>query len=173
MTDTIPLIAVAFAANLAAITQFVPFLDNWSNNSAITFAAVAGILPPVLSVLLQLLLPMIMRRIGKFQGARTKTKRCAATMAGKADVGSDRDVFARYWAFGFITQFIIFSLISVLYQFVTEVIVDVGENRGAAAILKSITSLPGQLQTAYVQQVRSCRRCARADAAGRLLDDLV
>ena len=79
-TDTIPLIAVAFAANLAAITQFVPFLDNWSNNSAITFAAVAGILPPVLSVLLQLLLPMIMRRIGKFQGARTKTKRCVETM---------------------------------------------------------------------------------------------
>ena len=60
----------------------------------------------------------------------------------------------------------------MLYQFVTEVIVDVGENRGAAAILKSITSLPGQLQTAYVQQVRSLRRCARADAAGRLLDDL-
>lgn len=135
---TIPLVAVAFLANLSAVTQFVPFLNAWSDRSPFTFAAVAGILPPALSLLLQLVLPVIMRKIGKFQGARTKTKR-------------DRDVFARYWAFLLITQFFIFSIISVIYQLVVNVVDEIGNNKGAEAVLKSFAALPGQLQTTYVQ----------------------
>ena len=61
---------------------------------------------------------------------------------------------------------VIFSIISVLYQFVTEVIVEVGQNRGASAILRSIGNLPGRLQTTYVQQVR-VHAAGRTDSRAR------
>jgi hypothetical protein len=57
---TIPLIGISFLSNLAAVTQYVPFLETWSNDSQWSFAAAVGVLPPLLSVILQLILPMLM-----------------------------------------------------------------------------------------------------------------
>lgn len=72
--DTIPLIAVSFVSNLTAISVYVPFLQNWSDSSPNTFSAFAGVVPPLLAVLLQLLLPMLMRFLSRKQGTTTHTK---------------------------------------------------------------------------------------------------
>lgn len=58
---TIPLLFVSLLANLAALTTYLGFLDTWSNKQPFLFSAFAGIVPPLLSILLQLLLPIVMR----------------------------------------------------------------------------------------------------------------
>jgi hypothetical protein len=55
----------------------VPFLQSWSENSPNTFSAFSGVIPPILAVLLQLLLPVLMRALSRRHGATTRTK-CAA-----------------------------------------------------------------------------------------------
>jgi hypothetical protein len=98
-----PLVAVSALSNLPSLTVYVKFLDNWSNDSPLTFAAVAGILPPFVAVILQLILPIIMRALTRFQGATTKTR-------------LDRAVLARYFFFLVIFQFLIFSLLGVFFS---------------------------------------------------------
>jgi len=108
---TIPLVAVSFLANLAAITQYVPFLNTWSVKSEWSFSAFVGIAPPILSALLQLLLPFIMRKLMRKRGLITKTQ-------------VDRSVLAKYWAFLIITQLIIFSLLGVVFNLITELVIE-------------------------------------------------
>lgn len=57
----IPLIVVSLLANLAALGAFVGFIRRWSDEYPALFAAFIGIVPPLLSVVLQLALPMIIR----------------------------------------------------------------------------------------------------------------
>lgn len=57
----IPLVVVSLLANLAALGSFVGFIRTWSDDYPALFAAFIGIVPPLLSVLLQLMLPMIIR----------------------------------------------------------------------------------------------------------------
>lgn len=108
---TIPLVAVSFLANLPAITQYVGFLNVWSNESEWTFSAFVGVAPPLLSAILQLLLPVIMRKLTKKQGLLTKNQ-------------VNRTVMARYWAFLIITQLIIFSLLGVVFNLITELVIE-------------------------------------------------
>jgi hypothetical protein len=108
---TIPLVAVSFLANLAAITQYVGFLNTWSVKSEWSFSAFVGIAPPILSALLQLLLPFIMRKLMRKRGLVTKTQ-------------VDRSVLAKYWAFLIITQLIIFSLLGVVFNLITELVIE-------------------------------------------------
>jgi hypothetical protein len=100
---TAPLIAVSAVSNLASLTVYVPFLNDWSNESPITFSAVAGVLPPFLAIVLQLILPIIMRSLARFQGATTRTR-------------LDRAVLARYFFFLVVFQFFVFSLLSVFFS---------------------------------------------------------
>ena len=91
-----------------AITQYVGFLDRWSINSQWSFSAFVGIAPPLLSAILQLVLPIIMRSLTSRQGLLTRNQ-------------VDRTVLARYWAFLIITQLFIFSLLGVVFNLITEV----------------------------------------------------
>lgn len=154
---TIPLVAVSALSNLAALTVYVPFLDNWSRSSNFTFSAVTGIVPPLLGILLQLLLPMIMRAIAKWQGAYTST-------------ALDRAVLSRYFFFLFVTNFIVFSvghpfpfiwimsdcfvffteqLLGVIFNLIAEIIV---ANGGGDFVWREITKLPQKIQSTYLQQ---------------------
>lgn len=135
----IPLVALALLANLASLTQYVAFFNSWSVASPITFSAFAGIAPPLLSTLLQLALPGIMRALGRFQAATTHQK-------------LDRTVFSRYFAFLTATQFLIFSLLGVVFSTVAEVVVDVGQKQSFAKILRNFNNLPNKIQSTYLQQ---------------------
>ncbi|GAA6054811.1 hypothetical protein JCM3770_007446 [Rhodotorula araucariae] len=136
---TIPLIAVALLANLAALSAYVDFIDNWVNNYPWLFSAFIGIVPPVLTLLLQMILPMIIRWIASLQGATTHSQ-------------SDRIVTARYSAFLFITQFIIFSLLGVLVQIISQVVIEVQGKKSTSEILKYLETIPDKLQSTYMIQ---------------------
>ena len=83
-----------------------------------------------------------MRKLGKYQGVRTRTQ-------------LDRGVLARYFSFLILTQLIIFSLLGVVFNLITEIIVEVGKKEGAEAVLKSFSKLPGRIQVSIVCDVCS------------------
>lgn len=137
---TIPLVAVSFLANLAAITQYVGFLNAWSVNSEWSFSAFVGIAPPLLSALLQLLLPFIMRKLIRKRGLITKNQ-------------VDRSVLAKYWAFLIITQLIIFSLLGVVFNLITELVIEFGKGgQPLRIILQEVNKLPARIQNTYLSQ---------------------
>ncbi|GAA5827661.1 hypothetical protein JCM11251_001775 [Rhodosporidiobolus azoricus] len=136
---TIPLIAVALLANLAALGPYVHFIEVWVDHYPTLFSAFVGIVPPVLGILLQMVLPMIIRWIASLQGATTHSQ-------------ADRTVLARYSAFLFITQFIIFSLLGVIVQIVSKIVVQVQAHNSTTSILKYLAKIPKELQSTYMIQ---------------------
>lgn len=140
--NTIPLAAVSVLANLATLTVLVPQLDKWRNAGNWgnwTFSIVSGVLPSLVSLIFGYLLPLIMRKISKYQGAMTKSR-------------LDRAVIARYFAFMIISNFLIFSLIGVVYTSIVQIVVQAGEGQSFAKIMESLSELPNQIQASYVQQ---------------------
>lgn len=135
----IPLVALALLANIASLTQYVGFFNTWSTVSPPTFSAFAGIAPPLLSTLLQLALPVIMRALARFQAATTHQK-------------LDRAVFSRYFAFLIATQFLIFSLLGVVFSTVAEVIAEIGRKQSFFSIIRNFNKLPDKIQSTYLQQ---------------------
>ncbi|KAJ7772149.1 hypothetical protein DFH07DRAFT_734442 [Mycena maculata] len=125
----IPLVLVAALANLDAVTAagYLPFLQNWSGHSSVTFAIVSGVAPPAVSALFTVFLPRIMRWLGKYQGALTHAR-------------LDRAVLARYFAFLVISQLIVFTLLGVIFNSVTEVIGFIGARASAKAIIANLHS---------------------------------
>lgn len=65
---TLPVLVISFLANLTTISTFIPFLQTWQHNSLGTFSAVSGILPPIVSAIFAMLIPIIIRAVSKLQG---------------------------------------------------------------------------------------------------------
>ncbi|KAG9119704.1 hypothetical protein FRC07_005134, partial [Ceratobasidium sp. 392] len=137
--NTIPLLVISALANLASISEYVPFLDSWSEKSPYSFSLASGVLPPTISALFGFFFPIIMRKISAYQGATTHSR-------------LDRAVVARYFAFLIISQFFIFSLLGVVFQAVTEIILVIGKHQGISAVLNSLHKIPGRIQATYIQQ---------------------
>ncbi|KAK4687006.1 calcium permeable stress-gated cation channel, partial [Tremellales sp. Uapishka_1] len=140
--NTIPLLVVSLLANLSSLAVYVTFLETWKDDGDWgnwTFSLVSGVLPSVVSFIFGFLLPVTMRRISKYQGAQTRSR-------------LDRAVTARYFFFMIISNLIIFSLLSVVYTTITSVVLKAGEHESASKILNSLTDLPNQIQTSYVQE---------------------
>ncbi|KAJ6589821.1 hypothetical protein DFH09DRAFT_908778 [Mycena vulgaris] len=135
----IPLLLVAALANLDGVTAagYLPFLQSWSGNSSITFAIVSGVVPPVVSGIFTVFLPRIMRWLGKYQGALTHAR-------------LDRAVVARYFAFLVISQLIVFTLIGVIFNSVTELVALIGKHASAKAIIANLDKLPGRVHRTYI-----------------------
>jgi calcium permeable stress-gated cation channel len=136
--NTLPLIAVSALANLSALSVYVPFLNTWKNAGSFgnwTFSLVSGVLPSAISAIFGLLLPMIMRRISKKQGAITRSR-------------LDRAVVARYFAFLVISNFLIFSLIGVVWNSIAAIIAQAGRHESFSTIIKSLEYLPNRESTA-------------------------
>ncbi|BGP27561.1 DUF221 domain containing protein [Rhodotorula toruloides] len=136
---TIPLVAVALLANLAALSAYVGFINTWINDYPWLFSAFVGIVPPILTFLLQMVLPIIIRWIASLQGATTHSQ-------------SDRIVTARYSAFLFITQFIIFSLLGVIVQVVSQIVIQIQGHASASKIWDYLQTVPDKLQNTYMIQ---------------------
>ncbi|KAI5480148.1 hypothetical protein MNV49_001808 [Pseudohyphozyma bogoriensis] len=136
---TIPLLGVSILANIAALSAYVGFINTWTNDYPWLMSAFVGTVPSLLSVLLQLLLPRVIRWISKGQGATTHSQ-------------NDRQVTARYSAFLIITQFFIFSVIGVIVNVISTVVIDIQGNKSASTILAAIKKLPDSLQNTWVIQ---------------------
>lgn len=121
--NTIPLLVISVLANLSHIAQYVPFLQQWQDNSQWTFALVNGILPPTVSASFGYFLPKIMRWLSRYQGAITHSR-------------LDRAVVARYFAFLIISQLFVFSLLGVGFLLVTQIVNDAQQQKSVWEILK-------------------------------------
>jgi hypothetical protein len=132
--NTIPLLFVSLLANLSSLTLYVDFLGRWKDAGSVgnwTFSVVSGVLPSVVQAIFGYLLPYIIRRISKYQGAPTRTR-------------LDRAVTARYFFFIIVSNLIIFSLLGVVYNIIAEVVLKIGQHQGASAILKGLEEIPGR-----------------------------
>ena len=99
----------------------------------------SGTLPSILSFIFGYFLPIIMRKISKYQGAPTRTR-------------LDRAVTARYYFFIIISNVVIFSLISVIYNAIASVVLEIGQHKSASEIFNGIKQIPDEIQAAYVSQ---------------------
>ncbi|KIR52730.1 hypothetical protein I315_04593 [Cryptococcus gattii Ru294] len=140
--NTLPLLVVSLLANLSSLTVYVTFLADWKDAGSWgkwTFSMVSGILPSVVSALFGFLLPIIIRKISKYQGAPTRSR-------------LDRAVTARYFFFMIISNLVIFSLLGVVYTAVARIVVQIGGHQSVGTIFKGFEDIPDQIQGTYVQQ---------------------
>ncbi|KAK7045521.1 hypothetical protein VNI00_007353 [Paramarasmius palmivorus] len=138
--NTVPLLVIAFLANLNAIKDYKAFhfLQGWADSSPTTFAIISGVLPPTVSALFGYFLPIVMRWLSQFMGSLTQSK-------------LDRQVVARYFAFLVISQLVIFTLIGVIFNSVREIIKQVG-NKSFKEILDNLHNLPDTINRTYIDQ---------------------
>ncbi|KAI0251134.1 DUF221-domain-containing protein [Lactifluus subvellereus] len=137
--NTVPLFVLSILANLSSIATFIPFLENWSRSSPTSFNLVSGVLPPAVSAFFGFSLPILMRWLSRYQGALTQSR-------------LDRAVVARYFAFLVISQLIIFTLIGVVFNSVTQIIKQIGQHKSFQEILKNIDKLPATINQTYINQ---------------------
>ncbi|KAI6148386.1 hypothetical protein BKA82DRAFT_4136393 [Pisolithus tinctorius] len=137
--NTIPLFIISILANLSSISAYVGFLSAWSTASPGSFAFVSGVLPPSISALFGVALPILMRYLSRFQGALTHSR-------------LDRAVVARYFAFLVISQLVIFTLIGVGFIAAEQVVNEIGEHVSFKDIINNLHSLPATINATYINQ---------------------
>ncbi|KAG8921438.1 hypothetical protein FRC00_008647, partial [Tulasnella sp. 408] len=97
------------------------------------------ILPPTVSAVFGYVLPIIMRKLSKYQGALTRSR-------------LDRAVVARYFAFLIISQLFIFSLIGVGFSTTARVAGLIKKHAGVNEYLNELKKLPGAIQSTYLEE---------------------
>ncbi|KAL8916931.1 MAG: hypothetical protein Q9208_008252 [Pyrenodesmia sp. 3 TL-2023] len=116
------LIAI-FLANLSNLAHIWPGFDDTYRKNQTFWSVVQGVASPALISLIYLILPIIFRRMSIRGGDTTKTSR-------------ERHVATKLYAFFVFNNLIIFSVFSVIYQFVVKV-VENSKTQGAwDAVLK-------------------------------------
>ncbi|KAI0717471.1 DUF221-domain-containing protein [Fomitopsis betulina] len=123
--NTLPLLIISILANLASLSG--------------TFTLVSGVLPPAVSALFGYVLPILMRWLTKYMGAYTHS-------------ALDRAVIARYFAFLVISQLIIFTLIGVLFNSVSQIVQQIGKHESFQDIVDDLHSLPGLITRTYIDK---------------------
>ncbi|KAI5480496.1 DUF221-domain-containing protein [Pseudohyphozyma bogoriensis] len=134
---TLPVLVISFLANLANVSSFIPFLQTWQEKSNGTFAAVSGILPPVVSAVFAFLLPIIIRKVIRLQGITTMT-------------GLERRMLSRYFDFVFVSQLIVFSCISVLFNLCVGAYTELANGGNVADVFRNLGNLSGTIQSTYI-----------------------
>ncbi|EIW65454.1 hypothetical protein TREMEDRAFT_46183, partial [Tremella mesenterica DSM 1558] len=140
--NTIPLLVVSTLANLSSLALYVGFLEKWKDAGQWgnwTFSIVSGVLPSAVSALFGYLLPIIIRRISKYQGATTSSR-------------LDRAVTARYFFFMIVSTLFVFSLLGVFYNAIAQVVLQIGQHQSASKVLEGLKQIPYEIQGTYVQQ---------------------
>ncbi|KAG8986001.1 hypothetical protein FRB90_004283, partial [Tulasnella sp. 427] len=137
--NTLPLLIIQLIANIAALSQYVDWLNEWLVKSPTTFQLASGVLPPIVSALFGYVLPIIMRKLSEYQGALTQSR-------------LDRAVVARYFAFLIISQLFIFSLIGVGFSTTARVAGLIKKHAGVSDYLAELKKLPGAIQSTYLEE---------------------
>ncbi|KAJ7686512.1 hypothetical protein B0H17DRAFT_1204191 [Mycena rosella] len=137
--NTVPLFVISILANLTSLTSYVGFLDQWNQQSHLTFQIVSGVLPPAVSGFFGFFLPVVMRWLSRYMGALTNSR-------------LDRAVVARYFTFLVISQLFIFTLIGVLFQSVEQIVIAIGGKKSFAQIINNLNTLPGTINRTYINQ---------------------
>lgn len=93
----------------------IKWLYEWRESSKLSFAAVAGVVPPLVSAVASWLLPIFMRRLAKYRGITSK-------------VTTDRVILGQYYGYLVISQLVVFTLIGVVINLL--IIVGVSAQHG-------------------------------------------
>ncbi|KAI5805546.1 hypothetical protein DFH27DRAFT_590686 [Peziza echinospora] len=105
-----------FLSDISRIAEFWPaFKANFYRNPK-QWAFVQGFIAPVVTSIIYLILPIVMRRLSKWQGDLKKTSR-------------ERHVTAKLYAFFMFNNLIVFTIFSTIWQLVFVMIKE-GENNG-------------------------------------------
>lgn len=96
-------------------------------------------LPSVISAVFGYFLPIILRRISKYQGATTRSR-------------LDRAVSARYFFFVIAANLFVFTLFGTLYAAVATVVSQIEKQESAGSILYNLGEIPHEIQGTYVVQ---------------------
>ncbi|WFD30636.1 hypothetical protein MSPP1_001657 [Malassezia sp. CBS 17886] len=139
--NILPMLIAAAISNMGAFTGALPFLGHWQGASSLSFAAVAGLFPPLVTMAAALVLPILMRRIAMYRGVRTRESR-------------DLALSTQYFTFLVLTQFVIFSLLSVVLDVVVNILHGVHRAESAGAIVARLGSVALQ-RIAYRFQSQS------------------
>jgi len=123
--NAVPLLAVALIAQMSSFIGTLGFLKAWHNASAWSFAAVAGLVPPAISGVMGYFLPIIMRRIAKYRGERTRTQ-------------LDKVVTGQYFAFMIVSQFVLFTLIGILITSIATIVSEISDHKSAGAVFDTL-----------------------------------
>lgn len=122
--NILPLLISALISNLDAFRYISNGLRDWIYSNVFSFSVIKGIIPPLITYVFSLLLPKMMHRIVMYRGVRTKQSR-------------DVLLTGQYFTFTILTQFFIFSLISVLLDLVLIIIKSVRHNESAGDVASS------------------------------------
>lgn len=125
VSSIIPLLAASAISNLNAFSRVSHTLEDWQNNSPFSFALLTGVIPPLISFSFALLLPMFARRVAMYRGVRTRQSR-------------DLSLTKQYFTLLFSTQFIIFSLLSVVLDLIIMILAAMRRNDSASEAISRI-----------------------------------
>lgn len=127
--NTLPLTMVAVLANLGALSQYVGFIAAWRNAAPWTLNIISGVLPAAVQGFFGFILPYVIRRISKYQGAPTRSR-------------LDRAVIARYYFFMIVSSLIVLVLLSLFFNLILGIVTDLSSHKGAGSILNDLKLLP-------------------------------
>lgn len=107
-----------FLVNLNNLGRVWPAFQKTLIANATVWSAVQGILPPALTSLLYLVLPIIFRRMSMAAGDQTKT-------------GRERHVLAKLYTFFVFNNLVVFSLFSTIWSSVTTIVDETNDGSDA------------------------------------------
>lgn len=113
----------------------IPWLHAWYVNQHLSFAAVAGILPPFISAVASWLLPIFMRRLAKYRGITSKIK-------------TDRVILGQYYGYLVISQLVVFTLIGVVINLIAITVSSVEKSVKFSKIMDRM-QLPQTIKQQY------------------------
>lgn len=139
LANTVPVLLITVLGNLALWAKYWGPLQSWQYHSQWSFSIISGLLAPSVLALLAFILPYVLRRVCKYQGARTRSR-------------LDRATFARYYFFMVMWYLVFFTILGVIVNLVINIVKDVQGKKSAADIFGMFKDLPRDVQSTYVQQ---------------------
>ncbi|OWZ59423.1 hypothetical protein C356_00994 [Cryptococcus neoformans c45] len=139
--NTIPLMIVTVLANLDTAIDHWPTLAKLEESSEIwkaIFTVLAGVLPATISAMFSYVLPYIMRRLSRWSGALTRGQ-------------LDKAVIRQLFIFQLVSNFIVFSLLGVVYETYLTISEDVGKESWST-IYASLGDVPAKVTRAYISE---------------------
>ncbi|KIR76877.1 hypothetical protein I305_06186 [Cryptococcus gattii E566] len=129
--NTIPLMIVTVLANLGT-------LEESSEIWKAIFTVLAGVLPATISAMFSYVLPYIMRRLSRWSGALTRGQ-------------LDKAVIRQLFIFQLVSNFVVFSLLGVVYETYLTISEDIGKESWST-IYASLGDIPAKVTRAYISE---------------------
>jgi hypothetical protein len=145
----VPTLIVSVLANMDAFSEIpqLHFLKDWHKAESWSYGLVSSTLGPALQALFALVLPIIIRRICKRQGAPTRSR-------------LDRATTARYYFITTVWMLFFLTLFGTVYQVVLELIDGVNKHESFDTILAKL-ALPESKLLVTARFTNSSQRFAR------------